>query len=694
MPINEWRSRLSQGSFSGIDFVAADYDGPARRAALIVSKPVPASMTSSHLLSSLGVVHILHGLDTIELETLQSELFETLRTSVSEILVEKLPIHSFAGHDTYIVLDNGRSPLLVFDDQIVRQCIMRLLQTGTNVLWLMFSEPDSPQQTTTIQPVSDLARAAQAENQQLKLVTLEIREAIEHGLLHDRIRSLIADILLKSFFAPSGQSSSERDYIFDQGAIIIPRLKPSSRTNRWMRQLTDSQAQPESFHQDDKTLKPNTETPSILESPYFVHDEAPAPDLAPSEIDIQVEALALDHEEVISTSDHTKATRPTIREFAGFVTSVGSALQSQYKSGDQVCAWGAIAYANHVRVNGNNAHILPHTMTPTVGASLPVAFLTAYYALVNLATLRRGETILIHAAASSIGQAALQICQHIGAALIVTVASTIERRHIMDSYAITENRIFSSKTPSYQSGVQHLTKGLGVDVVLDLSSGQYLSETLDCMGLFGRLICTKKLSPHSQTYVNRKLLDKNITFTSVDLATVCKHKPAITSTIMQKVMSLFKDNQLIPISPIMAMPLEDLEDVLIRCRDNTLFGKIILETPQDTIVKAVPVRPPSLELNKNGTYVVAGDVTELTLTVCRYLVTRGASYVMLVSWTRVGLEQEKALETEFTKLGITGSVVFAGSLDYQLSNDAIRSLPTGWPPVHGIIQFDVSARVS
>ena len=87
---------------------------------------------------------------------------------------------------------------------------------------------------------------------------------------------------------------------------------------------------------------------------------------------------------------------PMSSEHSSIVTEVGLNLQNQFPVGDRICAWGGNAYSNSIRVNSLEAHRIPHEMSFETAASIPIVYITAYYALDHLARLRKGESVLIH----------------------------------------------------------------------------------------------------------------------------------------------------------------------------------------------------------------------------------------------------------------------------------------------------------
>lgn len=110
-------------------------------------------------------------------------------------------------------------------------------------------------------------------------------------------------------------------------------------------------------------------------------------------------------------------------ECSGMVSRVGREHQHKFSEGDSVYTWLVLAHAGRVRAKGFLTKHIPAALSFKKATTLPILYETAYYPLVTIAALRPGETVLIHAGAGGIGQAAITLSMHIGAIPLVTVGS-------------------------------------------------------------------------------------------------------------------------------------------------------------------------------------------------------------------------------------------------------------------------------
>ena len=176
-------------------------------------------------------------------------------------------------------------------------------------------------------------------------------------------------------------------------------------------------------------------------------------------------------------------------ECAGIVAATGKNASKAFPIGSRVCVWrpGQGAFMLRVRSPAKACHLLPSDMTFQSAAVFSIASTAAVYALNHLARLQRGETLLIHSAAGSVGQKAIQIAQSIGARIFATCSSS-NRNMLKEQFGLEDSQIFSSQDDSFVEGVMVATGRRGVDVVLNSLSGGLLRKTWNCVAPFGRFV--------------------------------------------------------------------------------------------------------------------------------------------------------------------------------------------------------------
>lgn len=263
-------------------------------------------------------------------------------------------------------------------------------------------------------------------------------------------------------------------------------------------------------------------------------------------------------------------------EYAGVVDALGEGV-TELAVGDRV--FGLVpggAYAERITVHARGAARLPDGLTFVEGGAIPEAFITAYDAMVTQAGLAAGERVLVQAAGSGVGTAALQIARAIGATAIGTArtAAKLERaRGLGLSHGVV------AQGGAFAQGVLAATGGQGADVVLELVGGQYVAEDLGCVAPLGRIILVGMLAGGSVELDLGALLRRRVTLRG----TVLRSRPLEERLVAMQAFSrhlvpLFESGALRPVVD-RVFPLERAADAHAYVATNDGFGKVVLELP-------------------------------------------------------------------------------------------------------------------
>src|SRR5260221_5110729 len=183
-------------------------------------------------------------------------------------------------------------------------------------------------------------------------------------------------------------------------------------------------------------------------------------------------------------------------------------------------------------------------MTLESATTVPVAFLTAYYALVHLAQLRRGETVLVHGGAGAVGLAAMQVARHIGARVIATAGSD-DKRALLRNFGA--DLVCNSRTLTFVDEVAAFTQGVGVHVVLNSLAGEAMVRSMDCLARFGRFVELGKRDFYSNTHIGLRPFRKNLTYFGVDVDQLIRDHKELTQRMFGEILGLFAEGALVPL---------------------------------------------------------------------------------------------------------------------------------------------------
>jgi NADPH:quinone reductase-like Zn-dependent oxidoreductase len=271
-------------------------------------------------------------------------------------------------------------------------------------------------------------------------------------------------------------------------------------------------------------------------------------------------------------------------ECSGIVSKVGSKV-TDLSVGDRVSAMSEGAYATFTRNKATSAFKIPDGMSFETAATIPVVYCTAYYSLIDLGRLCKGETVLIHAAAGGVGQAAIILSQMIGAEIFATVGSNEKKEFIMKEYGIAEDHIFYSRNTTFAKAIRRATNGRGVDVVLNSLAGDALRETWECMAHFGRFIEIGKRDIVNNARLDMATFEHNATFSSVDLTVIAAERPQLMQRLLSDVFLLLQTTKIRPVSPITIFSMAEVETAFRSLQSGKVHGKIVILPGPDDKVK-------------------------------------------------------------------------------------------------------------
>ena len=204
-------------------------------------------------------------------------------------------------------------------------------------------------------------------------------------------------------------------------------------------------------------------------------------------------------------------------EFAGEVEAVGDAARA-WKIGERVFGITAGgAQAELVVVPESNLARIPAELDWNEAAAMPEVFITAHDALFTRAGLQKGERVLVHAAGSGVGTAAVQLA-HVAGATVYGTSRTAEKLQQVRALGLDESITVGQSPQEFVERVQKLTGGAGVEVILDLVGGAYFPANLQALATRGRLICVG-------TTAGRK--------SEIDLGLVLRKRATIIGTVLR-----------------------------------------------------------------------------------------------------------------------------------------------------------------
>lgn len=263
-------------------------------------------------------------------------------------------------------------------------------------------------------------------------------------------------------------------------------------------------------------------------------------------------------------------------EFAGEVDAVGPEVR-EWKTGQRVFGIiGGGAQAEFVVVPENQLAEIPSHLDWTEAAAVPEAFITAHDALFTQAELKIGETVLVHAAGSGVGTAAVQLARAAGAGVFGT-SRTADKLQRATEYGLSASVAVGNDPARLIDPVREWTGGKGVDVVLDLVGASYLEANLAALANQGRLMFVGTTSGAEATLNIGMVMSKRLKLRGTVLrARSAEEKARATSLFARHVVPLLAEGSVRAVVDSVYR-MEEVRDAHLRLESNQSFGKIVLE---------------------------------------------------------------------------------------------------------------------
>jgi phthiocerol/phenolphthiocerol synthesis type-I polyketide synthase C len=408
---------------------------------------------------------------------------------------------------------------------------------------------------------------------------------------------------------------------------------------------------------------------------------------APNEVEIAVEAAGLNFRDVLwvmgmlpeEAVEHGFS-GPTIgMECAGRIARVGANVKD-LKPGDRVVAFASDCFGSHVTTDANAVAAIPDNLDLAAAATIPTAFLTAYYAFDYLARLEAGETVLIHGAAGGVGMAAIQIAKLKGAKVIGTAGSPRKRR-MLEMLGV--DHVLNSRTLEFADEVMKITGGIGVDVVLNSLAGEAITKSLQCLRPFGRFLEIGKRDLYGNSQIGLRPFRNNLSYFGIDADTLIVERAALAQKLFKKVIAHFAAGELRPL-PFQSVPVSRAAEAFRSMQQSRHVGKLVVSMQADHHA-SLPVVRTAKAVQAGFTYLVTGGLGGFGLATAEWLVEQGATSLALLGRRGATTDEAKTGVAKLAKLGAEVRAFAVDIADRQALEKVLSTIRAEMPPLAGII---------
>ncbi len=437
-----------------------------------------------------------------------------------------------------------------------------------------------------------------------------------------------------------------------EGELLFDEIwNPSSENqiafrgdNRYVARLSEYDLEKDFKEREGAPLELRIKEYGILENLEWIPQNKKAP--KNDEVQIAVAASALNFKDVLHTLGllkkfsevqgiYNSKDQPLGFECAGVVTAIGKDV-TDIKIGDEVIATSLNGcMKSFITVPSTYVIPKPSTLDMEKASSIPTVFMTAIYGLEELANIKKGDKVLIHACAGGVGQAALQIVQNKGAIVFATASRS--KWDFLKSKGV--EYIMDSRSLDYADQILEITEGKGVDVVLNSLKGEYISKNLDALGKNGRYIEIGKIDIWNEDKVKEARPDVN--YHVFDLSDDVRNDQSLYKKLLTKITERFDRGELVSI-PVTIFDITETQEAFAFLSQAKNIGKVVLSMPE------IQEKNTQL-LSENKNYLITGGLGDLGLKVAQKLGELGVKHIALTSRsTPNALVQEKIEELQDT----------------------------------------------
>jgi NADPH:quinone reductase-like Zn-dependent oxidoreductase/NAD(P)-dependent dehydrogenase (short-subunit alcohol dehydrogenase family)/aryl carrier-like protein len=383
----------------------------------------------------------------------------------------------------------------------------------------------------------------------------------------------------------------------------------------------------------------------------------------PGQVEVAVEAAGLNFRDVLGALGMIPAGSSMGGEFAGRVTAIGEGVTS-LEVGDPVMGMAAASFARYAITDARLVIRRPATLDAGAGATIPAAFLTAWYGLYELGQLRAGEWCLIHAAAGGVGMAAVQLAQRIGARVIAT-ASPGKWQAVRE---LGVEHVLNSRVPGWAQNIREITNGAGVDLVLNSLTGEFIRDSFAALAEHGRFIEMGK----AEIWDAAQVRDVHATarYEAFDLLAL---DPGEIQRMLQAIVAALElGSQLRPL-PRRTFAFTDAPAAFRTMAQARHVGKIVLGSKQH-----------ERSLASGGTWLLTGGFGGLGSLVATWLVEHGARHIALC--VRGPLDATRKHMVEQLEAGGATVRAFQAELSDPVQVESlVAEVVASMPPLRGVV---------
>lgn len=594
------------------------------------------------------------------------KLFQELGQEPPSAVIHMAAIYAGASRDYEYALPDGKQTSSGLEAAYVAQSIHKADWVDAPRLWLVTNgafaiEPDEPVPALEASTIWGMGIVIAREQPELRTCLVDLSRNPDA----DEIECLAQMIL----------SPEKEDRIaLRKKTRYVARLIPSTRP-------AAGDIQEELRPEEEYRLE--TSAAGIFDNLALraIRREKPGP----GEVAIEVLATGLNFIDVAKALDIYPGLDPDAPvhfgvECAGRIAALGQGVTA-FAIDEEVIAISAEPHANgaftsYLIVPAAMVARKPRHLSIEEAAALPVAYMTAYYSLVQLAKIRVGEWVLIPSAAGGVGLAAIEIAQQAGARVIAT-ASTPEKHDYLKKLGV---HVLPSRSLAFAEQALAITEGRGVDIVLNSLAGEFITKSLEILAPFGRFIELGKRDIYDDRRIGLKAFRNNLSYHVVDVGAGITNWREEFSQLFHHCIRQIDEKKWRPL-PVQSFAVTKPDEPFRFMTTGKHIGKIVIR--MDRAVRVLARKEKQL-FHADSTYLITGAFGGVGSAVAEWMADNGAGHLMLVS-RRTASAETRDLMQRIEARGASATHAQLDITDEKEVSGLIDKIRANMPPLRGVM---------
>ncbi|GKT93954.1 polyketide synthase [Colletotrichum tofieldiae] len=684
LPPESWSEKMSETSLEMQHAIYDDIETPI--SSLMVARAVDddePQRNAIRVIMDRGVPGELKQLSDQLVDELQNRGLNLLSASWEDV------IHNPHSSDINVVIDNGQQPILANISSVKFQKIVQLLRAHSNIIWITAQNSSQNCMNPVKHLITGVSRTAHAENDDLRMITVDVQQGIGCQSKNNKLLGFLTHLITSH--GTKNSSIGEREYVYKDNKILIPRIMHSRAIQQWIPGHSAEPTEMQPFNDTRMPLKLDALRTQATNTPIFVENEFMKNPLQANEVEVSVEVMGI--------PDHVL--KNGLSGFVGLVTAIGSSVQ-QVNMGDRVVAVDVTPYPSKLRIPQNQVETLPNEISSGTAASLLVPFMAAYHALAIVASLTSGSTVLVHGATRAVAKAAVAVAKGLGARIIQAVPRDEDLSTLDDPLLALSDCIVPDSGYSCKYQLRSFLGTTKVDAVISCTKAPLPRELAEVLKPFGHAVQIQDHSEAATPWVisNTDHLS-NTTISRLDIGSLISERPEHISFLFNHAMDLLQQlsTDLRP-TKVAVESIQRLDRLLASGSQPGGYRTSLMALQVDSsAVRCYKQEKRSLSLSPNATYLISGGLGDLGKRFIRLMCAAGAQYIVTLSRGVLSShERLDALQDELRRQHNREVSIQDIQCNIAILNDVRTALSIikaqNLPPVRGVIQAAVALKDS